>query len=885
MVFFASLLDAQSILDKKVSYSCENFLLGKALSDISKTLEIPFSYSNNIIPPEKYISCSLQNVPLRQLLDFVLEGVSVGYKILGPQVVLYKQVTQVNKKFTVSGYIKDEETGEGIVGAVIYNPFLKVGTYTNEFGYYNLTFLSGETELLISSLGYESLRLNIHLFEDLHEEIYLKPAWLEPVLINYFPDSVIIKQSPNTYDININMANRMVSLGGESDLVRTVFTLPGVQTGADGFGGIAVRGGGLDQNLFLLDGVPIYNSMHGIGLFSVYNSSAIRSAKVLKGAFPARYGGRMSSIWDVQTKEGNKKEFLAEVEVGVTTAKLTFEAPLIKDKASFFFSGRRALFDFYSEPINNVIRENKGFVNFNFQDLNMKLNFDLFENDHLFLSYYAGNDTYDDLRVLEWTPPVDSTILTIPEDTTTILKNTELVDWGNQILSLRWNHEYSDKIFGNTTLSYSSYKYGSEDLVDLLTVTPNAIPIDTLNRDVLLQVYSSEIEDFSFKLDFDYAAFDRHKIKFGSQYTAHKFTTKLTSFEEEPTIDEIERDTIGDYLNLPLYTSEFDFYFEDEIELSKRWRTNLGLRVSGSYVLDKILVRPQPRLLFTYEKENDHSFDFSICRMTQFLHLISPSRLGLPKDLWVTASKNIPPQDSWQFTAGFNKKLKQGFSFDIDVYYKKLLNQIFLKGGIDGINAHSWQENVAVGTGKTYGVELLVQKQSKNWSGWLSYTLGWSNRRFPISDEINFGESFPTKLDRRHNLNLQFLYDLNKRWDFALGYIVASGSFYNLPLEEYIIQSFPGLPDVLIKVPIVEGINDLRLRPYHRLDLSANYNVEGKSFDYGFKMGVTNVYGRLNPLFRSIRDRFESDGDVGTEFIDVSLLPIFPSLRYYVKFK
>ena len=729
----------------------------------------------------------------------------------------------------------------------------------------------GETVLKISSLGYEPIEIDYKHIKNNRLNFELKPAWLEPVLIRYFSDSIVIKQSPNIYDLNIKQATRMASLGGESDLVRAGFSLPGIQTGADGFGGLSVRGGDIDQNLFLLDGVPVYNAMHGIGLFSIYNSSAIRSAKILKGAFPARYGGRMSSVWDVQTKEGSKKEILGEIDIGVTSAKMTLEVPLIKDKASFFFSGRRALFDFYSEPISSILRDNGGLVSFHFQDLNMKLNFDLFNNDRLYISYYAGSDDYDDQRILEYEIG----------DSTSSVKDSELVNWGNDILALRWNHEYSDKLFSNTTITFSSYQYRSKDLLDLRLFTPSSI----IKRDILLQLYASEIKDFAMKFDFDYNSEDVH-LKFGGQFTSHRFNAKIATFEEVASIDFIDRDTVGDFSSLPLYTDEYDFYIEDEIEISKKFHANLGCRISSSHVMDKWLIEPQPRLLFTYQENEGLMYDFSVTRMSQFLHRISPSRLGLPKDLWVTSTEKVPPQNSWQFSGGVNKKLKQGFSIDFDIFYKRLYNQLFFKGSIGGVNTYNWQEKVSIGQGKSYGAEFLLQKQGKEWSGWLSYTVSKSNRRFPIEDNINEGKSFPIKLDRRHNLNIQCLYKLNEKWDFGAGFILASGSYYNLPAQEYKIQQPPGdVPSKVILVPIAEGINDQKLRIYNRLDLSANYYFKSGPFDQSLKMGISNAYSHLNPLFRTIREDFDENGVLSTNFYDVSLLPIFPSVRYAVKLK
>ncbi|HHM21471.1 MAG TPA: TonB-dependent receptor, partial [Bacteroidetes bacterium] len=529
-----------------------------------------------------------------------------------------------------------------------------------------------------------------------------------------------------------------------------------------------------------------------------------------------------------------------------------------------FFSGRRSLFDFYSEPISRRLRGNDGSVTYHFDDLNYKMNCDLSAKDRLYLSYYTGNDDYNDLRVLQRSL----------SDTTSMVNDSEKVSWGNKLAALRWNHIFSDKIFGNTTFTFSTYRYASQDLVEVLLSTP----ADTLNRDIILQLYASRIKDISLKSDFDYAKFQKHKIKFGGHFTRHEFSTKIATYEEASKIDFIDRDTIGDFSNQPVLTNEMAFYIEDEIRFNPRVHANLGLRISSSQVQNSWFVLPQPRLLLNYMPDSVLSCHLSLSRMVQYLHLLSPSRLGLPKDLWVTSTRMAPPQDSWQVTLGLNRRLNKGFSINVDLYYKRLYHQLFFKGPIDRINTLNWQEQVSVGKGRSFGGELLLLRQGKKWSGWLGYTLSRSDRRFPA--DINFGERFPIKLDRRHNLNIQFLYHGFDKWDVSAGFIIASGSFYSLPSQEYTIRQFTGLPTSIDPVPIPEGVNDRKLATYHRFDVSANYYLKGRTANHVLKIGVTNLYNRLNPLFRTIRDKFNDNGVLSNEFVEVSLLPLFPSLRY-----
>ena len=466
-------------------------------------------------------------------------------------------------------------------------------------------------------------------------------------------------------------------------------------------------------------------------------------------------------------------------------------------------------------------------------------------------------------------------------DTTTSLSDSEKVGWGNKLASLRWNHVFSDKIFGNTTVNYSLYEYASTDLANLLVFNRQ----DTSIQDLVLQLYASRVRDYSIKSDFDYATINNHTIKFGGVITWHKFYSKISNYQEADNLDNVLIDTIGDAFNEPLKATELEFYLEDEMKVSAYVQANIGLRVSSLDVLGRWRILPQPRVLFTFFPEKKSSYYFSVNRMTQFLHLISPSRLGLPKDIWVTATDVIPPQKSWQFAIGTTHKLNWGFVLSIDAYHKRMENLLLIKSlSTDGGNTRNWEEKVAIGTGKSYGLELLLQKQGQKWGGWVSYTLASSNRRYP--NDINDGKSFPIKLDRRHNFNIQLLYKFNKKWDIAAGFNIASGVYYNLPTQEYNVVQIPGLPpNGLVFVPISTGINNQQLPTYHRFDLAVNRFIKKPNANHTLRLGITNVYNRLNPFFRTLRDKFEDDGTLSSEFVEVSLLPIFPTLRYIMEFK
>ncbi|TAK46077.1 MAG: hypothetical protein EPO28_02930, partial [Saprospiraceae bacterium] len=627
--------------------------------------------------------------------------------------------------------------------------------------------------------------------------------------------------------------------------------------------------------LFLLDGVPVYNATHGVGVFSIFNSSAIRSAKLIKGSFPAQYGGRISSVWDIQTKEGNSKYLEGEMDIGLSSGKLTLEGPIAKGRGSFFVSGRRALFDFYSVPITTRLRNKDGvdgYISYFFNDLNLKSNYLLNAKNRIYFSYYQGLDDFKD--VYEQTR--------LFQDTAVFLKDNEVVNWGNRVTALRWNHTYNAKVFGNTTFTYSKYFYESKDLVDLKSVRSKEL----LSRNVLLLKYNSNVEDFALKTDFDLSAIAQHRMRFGASVIKHQFQPGIISFDQATYIDSISLDTLGEWNKVPLESYEFVAYVQDELRLTPYLDANIGFRASALFVGGALYFSPQPRLLLNFFSNRKLSFHASAARMTQFLHLLSPTSIGLPKDLWVSATRKIPPQQSWQFSTGLTRHIVPGVEVDLEGYYKSMKNLLIFTGSVlDEVNSTNWQDVVSTGEGEAYGVELLFKKQTGKLLGWLGYTLANTERKF--GKEINKGEAFPFRLDHRHSFDLQLLYKLNKNWEFALGFKYASGSAFTFPSQEYELVQPPGSPptDILPLPRVIDKLNGERLPAYHKLDFSFNRYFFGKIGAHTIVFGFYNVYNRKNPLYITLRDKFQRDGEIKREVAQVSLLPIFPTLRYKFEFR
>lgn len=870
-------LSAQSVLYTPITVNIENKYLTEALYILIDESQVDISFPNSIIPKDKVVNTRMENVPLKVVLGQILKDTGLGYKLVRGQVIIFKKQIKPRKKYILSGYIRDKSSGERVIGATLYDIVEKSDTYSNEHGFFSISIYEGQSYLHVSSLGYDTDTVIVNANNDSSLEILLSPTFLTEVVVSS-KDSTLLNNIGGKIIINMEPAKNLPSLGGQPDVLRLAYTLPGFQAGADGFGGVSVRGGNVDQNLFLLDGVPIYNASHGIGIFSVYNSSAIQNVDIKKGAFDAKYGGRLSSVWDIQTKVGNSNQFQGEFDIGLSSGTLTFEGPIANGKGSAFFSGRRAFFDFYSEPITRRLRKDRGIdgeLGYYFFDSNFKVNYALTDKDRVLFSYYSGRDNFND---------VESQDILFGDSTTYILDD-EQVTWGNTLASMRWNHKFSGKLFGTASFSFSRYKYDSQNFVELQVLSNDV----SLVNDIRVQKYNSEIRDKIIKVDFDYSAFDGHQIEFGGGVTWHEFATSVFNFQEEQSIDTILLDTLGNWTRLPFHSTEFEAYVQDEIRVGDFATLNLGLRLGGMSVGNKFYFIPQPRINVNAFPHESVTINFSINRMAQFLHLLSPSSLGLPKDLWVTSTERIPPQEAWHFQLGGEKRLNHGFAFSTDLYYRKMSNLlVFKESSVENVTSVSWQNSVARGTGRAYGAEFLLKQESPKFGGWIAYTLAWSDRKFP-ADEVNNGNRFPTRLDRRHNVNLQFLYKFNEKWSGSLGLVYSSGTAFNFPSQEYQIIQPPGggAPTGFNDTPvqIIDEINDRRMPAYHRMDIAFNRHFWQGETRHSLKFGFYNLYNRKNPLYFTLQDSFNDENQLSTEIIQVSLLPIFPTLRYTLELR
>lgn len=766
-------------------------------------------------------------------------------------------VESYSQKFTISGTVKDADTGESLIGATITETKTVQGNIANTHGFYSLTLPRDSVTLMYSYVGYTRKIVSLSLTRDTVINMTLQSAMLDEVVVNTSRAEAIHESTRmSTFSIPIEQIKSLPAFLGETDILKVLQLMPGVQSGNEGSTGLYVRGGGPDQNLLLLDGVPIYNASHLFGFFSVFNADAINHVELTKGGFPARYGGRLSSVIDINMKEGDMKKFKGEGAIGVISSKLTLDGPIVKDKTSFIVSARRTYIDILSKPFLAAQRKKGDDFGYYFYDLNLKLNHIFNSNNRVYLSTYTGKDKAYAKETYKNYNGVGENV------------GQYSLLWGNVITALRWNHIFGPRLFSNASATYSRYNFSVRDK----QTEESQLPDLTLQTKIYRNDYSSNIRDWSAGIDFDYLPSPEHTIRFGARTTLHKFVPGVYT-----SSDPIASDTvIGAH---PVNASEFSAYAEDDWILNDRIKVNAGVHTSAFYVENKWYHSIQPRLSVRYLIQPELALKASYSKMAQYIHLLTNAGIGLPTDLWVSSTARIKPQRSDQYAAGIAKTIKSEYEFSVEGYYKKMENLIEYKDGASYLNIETdWQDNVATnGHGKSYGLEVLLQKKTGKVSGWLGYTLSKSTRQF---DELNFGKEFPYKFDRRHDLSLALSYNWNKRRDFSFVWVYGSGNKITLPTAEYESIGSSDPYSYNRGITYYGDRNSYSMRAYHRLDVSFSWIKEKKWGERKWTLGIYNVYNRLNPFFIDIGSNDQGQA----KFIEYSLFPILPSFSYSFKF-
>ncbi len=758
--------------------------------------------------------------------------------------------TYAQNSFVLSGNITDAETGENLPGAsVVVNGPGSEGTVSNSYGFYSLSLMPGNYSVRYQYIGYETTVREIELNENLKLDVELDAA-------NYVLGNVVVvgeQADRNVTSVDMGkvqmVPKRIESIPiifGEADILKTIQLTPGVKSAGEGNSGFYVRGGGIDQNLILLDEAPVYSASHLLGFFSVFNSESIKNATLYKGFVPTEYGGRASSVLDIQMKEGNLKNRSLTGSLGLISSNLTLEGPLVKDKSSFMLSGRRTYADLFlnfskDEDIRNTFLY--------FYDINLKTNYKLNSRNRIYLSGYLGRDDFG-------------------------YKDEFGFDWGSITGTFRWNHIFSERLFSNTSFIFSNYSYD----INLLN-----------NFDLVIR---SEIQDLNLKQDFSWYAASNHTLKFGINVISH------TILPGEVTMNEgnggfVPPDDISRRKAL-----EWAAYISNEQRLGDRIKLNYGLRLSlfsnigpgefyefddsgelvetldaGKGEFFKTQGGLEPRLALNYLLDEQSSLKASYNRMYQFLHLLSNTTTTTPTDLWLPSSNNVKPQIADQVSLGYFRNLKNNtYEFSLETYYKKLKNQIDYKNGADLIFNSTVESELVFGRGWAYGAELMLQRNTGRLNGWIGYTWSKTMRQF---DDINNGNPYPARHDRTHDVSVVAMYDIGKKLKVSATWVYYTGNAVTFPGGRYEIEGKI--------IPYYTQRNGYRMPDYHRLDLGLVWQrKKTDKFESSWNFSVYNAYARENAYF--IEFRTKEDNPAETEAVQVSLFKAIPSVSYRFRF-
>lgn len=753
------------------------------------------------------------------------------------------------QKLIISGTVRDEANGELLTGVTVYDSLSQTGVQTNSYGFFSLEVPPGDHPLKFSFVGYAPVYIKDFAQHKFPLEIRLKQAnLLQEVTVK---ENKTIDAPIGSLSIPIDKLKLMSALLGEVDVLKALSLTPGVSTGTEGSAGLYIRGGTPDQNLILLDEAPVYNVMHLGGFFSVFNPSSLKSVDLYKGAFPARYGGRLASVIDLTMKDGNNQKFGGEVGIGLLNQNLTLEGPIVKNKASFIVSGRVSTLGLSSllQP-----KKSSGYGEtrkYRFYDFNAKLNYQLNPTDQIYLSLYNG---FDRFTYSEWSANNG-------RETETAVGN----NWGNTTATLRYSKVFSQKLFARFAMLYS--KYTSELANNFDDMNVNVEPVK------LYRNTNAGVTDLGSKVQFDYFLNNRTNLKFGMDLTRHSFSPFVTESNYN--------DSPGGAQKHRFPATQLDIYVDATIAIKPALRFNPGLRYSIYHVGNRTFSNPEPRLGLNWSLPTNWSFKGGYTIMNQYVHLLTNNGFGFGYDAWLPSTAKVKPSRSNQLSVGIYKTFPgQGLDLSLEAYTTKMKNLIDYPDGTNftGLLAGSWDDIVIKnGVGRAKGLELMLSRKVGKLNGWVSYTLSKSERKF---SEINDAAWYPMKYDRRHHLAATANYEIGKKWKLSASFVYQTGHAVTLPEGAFITENSGG-PRF-----IYDKRNNGRMPAFHRLDIGASKSLTTpRKRSAELRLGLYNAYNRRNPLYLDLKtERNQDFVPTGIAVKQVSFLPILPYIGYTLKF-
>lgn len=855
----AALAQRSDVLNSSIKITINKGDLKQIFENIETNNNLVVSYSSSIVDVSVEKTFEADTYICSDLFNYILEeqavrAISRGQKILiipDPNKEISFTRLKPRNYFTINGYVKDAETGEALIGASVYNPLTNRGTITNEFGYYSLTMPEGRQTVNFSFVGFNPMSETYSLGKRTRSDIYLKyNIEMEEILVVDQDSSQIWRGREK---INIDEIRNLPAIFGEVDILKSISLLPGIQSGNEGQGGLIVRGGSPDQNLIILDGIPLYEVNHLLGLVSIFNEDVINNVNLYKGDFSAKYGGRLSSVVDIQLKDGNYKELKGSATAGLLGGKFNVEGPIQKERSSFNIAGRTSWLNQTVTPFIDDYLDIGG-ARLGYYDFNLKLKREFQSTNAITFSAYMGRDniSYND----------------IPQELGSYLLNTDNnLSWGNDLASLRWSRLFGPKVFSNFTVGFVNYNY--------LYHVRHTLEKEDVEEDKIFTIAStSRIFDRIIKWDIDYFQSNKLDIKFGAGYVLHTYNpaVKQASMPLENNIREIFGNII------PISAAEYFLYGENYFRPLSNLSIHTGFHYALYSVRNKYYNALQPRISVNYGLPWNSYIGASYSRMNQFIHLLGNPGLGLPTDLWVPSTEVLRPELSDQYTISYYRDFSDSWKLNIGLYYKTFANLIEFKSAYDlytpVVNdlsnvpvfneSRDWESRVESGDGQAYGVEFQLKKRAGTLTGNISYTYG---RSFRVFEGINRSTPFPYRYDRKHDLSLTMVQKVTPNINLGLLWIFGTGNAFTLPLDEYFSVNGDPILDY-------ESRNNQRLPDYHRFDLNLNYEKAFRKHSFLFSLGAYNLYNRQNPYYVYLYQNPE------TQAYNLRQISIFPILPY-----
>lgn len=864
-MFFAAPLQAQNnesdLLQQSYTPPARQGTILFFIQHIQKSTGISISYSSSFLHLNKKVQLNGTELTTGAILNTILQGTGIQAAALNGKIFLLRENSQT-QYYTISGFVKEASSNELIINASVYDPVTRKGTETNAFGFYSLQVPDSCQGVVFSHVGYQPAFQHLPPPDEGQLDIHLEPrSMLQTVVVKGEHEEVASQQS--YINMPVGYVSGFPALLGEKDVLKSLQLYPGTSSSLESSANLLIRGGGADQNLYLLDGVPLYHTGHLFGLFSIFNGDAVKDVSLYKDAFPARYGGRLSSVVDIRTRDGDMKNWHGSFKLSPVSGNILLEGPIVKDKSSMSLSLRRSLVD-----VLYGSRYLSDYGKYYLYDINFKLNQVINDRNRLYISFYKGQDK----MFIQSSNPVIQ------------LFDDYNFDWSNITAAAKWTRVISPKVFTNTIATYSRF-YN--------VFTQNSIiPLSFFDSLFVKGKGVSRVRDVAIKNETEYNVSNWQHISFGGSYTYHNFAP--TAYHNNISAGEAQQRKAPIY-----YMSEFSAYGEDELSLlNDRLIIRPGLHFGALAQKSSFYTSLQPRLMVRWQLPQSQYIQVSFAKMTQFVHQLTTPVINLPTDLWVPSTENIKPEHAFSYGLGYQRQWQGNWRFNVNLYYKQLKNIVTTNTVLNIFdNSDLWEKKVIAGNGYNYGSELLLEKTQGRLTGIFSYTLSWAWRQF---DRINGGKMYPYKEDRRHNISLALKYQFNPKWTISATYKFASGAPFTLPVQifpdfdwsrnikGYLDERYsPFSTSQVNYLPYIARLNNYRLNPVHHLDVGATLSLGAqKRFQHVITGGIYNIYNRSNPFIVSFDQfsYFAFDDIYPLQLYQYSLFRALPYLSYTFKF-